>query len=230
MRYVACSSATLRPITLPCLVIHNVTVGSHSADFVHTDPIANLTISNAQDVHNHPELKRKLYSALQEGDEGELSIAIPKEVSLRQSGNRTVSGIISEGMSSLLLSRNQNQSVGLAATPEPQTPGHPVPHAAPVPEFTPILVSITYSIKNPADGIQFVLPSESYQTVSFQHSYVLFLFFTKSPLASAARFHHSVFTRHCTLLGALRGQPVGEVYMGFRIHSPSIVRTARFAV
>ena len=52
-----------------------------------------------QDVHNHPELKRKLYSALQEGDEGELSIAIPKEVSLRQSGNRAVSGIISEGMS-----------------------------------------------------------------------------------------------------------------------------------
>ena len=83
-------------ITRRRAVIHNVTVGSHSADFVHGDPLASLSVSN-QDVHNHPELKRKLYSALQEGDEGELSIAIPKEVSLRQSGNRAISGLISEG-------------------------------------------------------------------------------------------------------------------------------------
>ena len=59
-------------------VIHNILVASHPADFVHTDPLASLSVSNAQDVHHHPELKRKLYSALQEGDEGELSIAIPK--------------------------------------------------------------------------------------------------------------------------------------------------------
>ncbi|PIL31521.1 hypothetical protein GSI_06223 [Ganoderma sinense ZZ0214-1] len=127
--------------------IHSVTVASHPADFVHSDPIANLTVSDATDVHHHPELKRKVYSALQEGDEGELSIAIPKEVSLRQSGHRAASGMVSE-----------------AATPEPQTPGHTSQQSLPVPEFTPILVNIGYSIKNPADGVQFVLPSESYQT------------------------------------------------------------------
>ncbi|TBU50053.1 hypothetical protein BD309DRAFT_996445 [Dichomitus squalens] len=127
--------------------IHSVTVASHPADFVHSDPLATLSVSDATDVHHHPELKRKVYSALQEGDEGELSIAIPKEVSLRQSGHRAANGLISE-----------------AATPEPQTPGHPSQPLFPVPEFTPILVNIGYSIKNPADGIQFVLPSESYQT------------------------------------------------------------------
>ncbi|KAH9943990.1 uncharacterized protein BXZ73DRAFT_39443 [Epithele typhae] len=128
-------------------VIHSVTVGSHSADFVHVDPITSLSVSNAQDIHCHPELKRKLYSALQEGDEGELSIAIPQEISLRQSGHRTIPGIISE-----------------AATPEPQTPGHPAQNAASLPEFTPILVNVTYSIRNPADGVQFVVPSDSYPT------------------------------------------------------------------
>jgi transcription initiation factor TFIID subunit 2 len=64
-----------------------VTVASHRAEFVQYDSIANLAISNPQDVHTHPELKRKLYSALAEGDEGELSIAIPKEVPLKVSGS-----------------------------------------------------------------------------------------------------------------------------------------------
>ena len=63
--------------------------------------MATLSVSDATDVHHHPELKRKVYSALQEGDEGELSIAIPKEVSLRQSGHRVASGIVSEGEYSL---------------------------------------------------------------------------------------------------------------------------------
>lgn len=43
--------------------------------------------SEAQDCHRHPELKRKIYSALQESDEGELSIAIPPEVSLKQASH-----------------------------------------------------------------------------------------------------------------------------------------------
>jgi transcription initiation factor TFIID subunit 2 len=74
-----------------------VTVASHRAEFVQYDPIANLAISNPQDVHTHPELKRKLYSALAEGDEGELSIAIPKEVPLKVSGNVHASIAASEG-------------------------------------------------------------------------------------------------------------------------------------
>jgi transcription initiation factor TFIID subunit 2 len=43
--------------------------------------------AEVQDCHRHPELKRKIYSAMQESDEGELSIAIPTEVSLKHSGH-----------------------------------------------------------------------------------------------------------------------------------------------
>lgn len=74
-----------------------MTVASHRAEFVQYDTLANLTISNPQDVHTHPELKRKLYSALAEGDEGELSIAIPKEVPLKVSGSVHASIAASEG-------------------------------------------------------------------------------------------------------------------------------------
>ena len=77
--------------------IHNVTVASHRADFIHHDSLANLSISNPQDVHTHPELKRKVYSALAEDDEGGLSIVIPKEVSLKQSGNSLTGDVVSEG-------------------------------------------------------------------------------------------------------------------------------------
>ena len=64
---------------------------------MHYDPLANLTVSNPADCHTYPELKRKLYSALAEGDEGELSIALPKEVALKQSGHAFASGVRSEG-------------------------------------------------------------------------------------------------------------------------------------
>lgn len=64
-------------------VIQSVTVASYPADFVHYDAVANLNVSNPSDCHRFSELKRKLYSALAEGDEGELSIAIPKEVPIR---------------------------------------------------------------------------------------------------------------------------------------------------
>ncbi|KIJ22155.1 hypothetical protein PAXINDRAFT_6271 [Paxillus involutus ATCC 200175] len=128
--------------------IHSVTVASHQADFVHLDPLAQINISTPQDCHTYPELKRKIYSALAEGDEGELSIAIPKEVSLRQSGHAghsMASGLASE-----------------VATPEPQTPGPSSQTPAPGPEFMPIVVHIGYSLRNPVDGIQFVLPTDAY--------------------------------------------------------------------
>jgi len=50
--------------------------------------MTNLSISNPQDCHTYPELKRKIYSALADGDEGELSIAIPKEVPIRPLGTQ----------------------------------------------------------------------------------------------------------------------------------------------
>ncbi|KAI0639863.1 hypothetical protein C8Q77DRAFT_1083269 [Trametes polyzona] len=127
--------------------IHSVTVGSFPADFVHHDPFAHLSVSSGGDVHNHPELKRRVYSALAEGDEGELSICIPKEVAVTPSGHRAQAGIVSE-----------------AATPEPQTPGHLAQPSHPVTEYRQIEVTINYSLKNPADGVQFVLPSEHYPT------------------------------------------------------------------
>jgi len=64
-------------------VIQSVTVASYPAEFVHYDAVANLNVSNPSDCHRFSELKRRLYSALAEGDEGELSIAIPKEVPIR---------------------------------------------------------------------------------------------------------------------------------------------------
>lgn len=67
----------------PSPVIQSVTVASYPAEFVHYDAVANLNVSNPSDCHRFSELKRKLYSALAEGDEGELSIAIPKEVPIR---------------------------------------------------------------------------------------------------------------------------------------------------
>ncbi|KAG5340743.1 hypothetical protein C0989_000407 [Termitomyces sp. Mn162] len=96
--------------------------------------------SEAHDCHRHPELKRKLYTALQEGDEGELAIALPKEVPLKQSGHVSSSTVFSE-----------------AATPEPQTPG-----VQSVPEFAPITINIVYSLRNPVDGFEFVLPTDAY--------------------------------------------------------------------
>ncbi|GAB1524178.1 hypothetical protein RhiTH_007331 [Rhizoctonia solani] len=71
--------------------VHNVSVcvapGSESiqADFVHTDPTQAVTVSDTTDVHLHPELKRKLFAAGAEADEGELSIAIPPSFSLHPS-------------------------------------------------------------------------------------------------------------------------------------------------
>jgi len=73
-----------------------VTVGGHAATFTHIDPFANILMpgqAESQDCHRHPELKRKLYSVLQESDEGELAIAIPTEVALKQSGHSS-SGFI----------------------------------------------------------------------------------------------------------------------------------------
>lgn len=51
------------------------------ADFVHHDP-TQISVSDPTDVHIHPELKRKLFAAEAEADEGELSVAIPQSFSL----------------------------------------------------------------------------------------------------------------------------------------------------
>ena len=54
----------------------------------------------------------------------------------------------------------------LAATPEPQTPGITSHPGLPAFEFAPIVVKITYSLRNPVDGVEFVLPTDAYPYVS----------------------------------------------------------------
>ncbi|KZT27583.1 hypothetical protein NEOLEDRAFT_1130581 [Neolentinus lepideus HHB14362 ss-1] len=126
--------------------IHSVTVAAHQADFIHQDPLSSLSISDPRDVHNHPELKRKVYSALAEGDEGELSIAIPAQVRLSKSGSSINGGLASE-----------------VGTPEPQTPGPSSQTAnTGLAEYSPITIKIVYSLRNASDGLQFVIPSDAY--------------------------------------------------------------------
>ena len=77
-------------------------MGGHPADFTHHDPLSSINMggpSEAADCHRHPELKRKVYSALQECDEGELSIAIPAEVSLKSSGHSSGFNYTNDGAS-----------------------------------------------------------------------------------------------------------------------------------
>jgi hypothetical protein len=90
MWYVCCLVYALWILIESRTAIHTVTVSGHQADFTHNDPLSNITIgvpNEAPDCHRHPELKRKIYSALQEGDDGELGITIPREVPLKQSGH-----------------------------------------------------------------------------------------------------------------------------------------------
>lgn len=56
------------------------------ADFVHHDPTQTVAVSDATDVHLYPELKRRLFGAAAEADEGELSIAIPAAFPLHPVG------------------------------------------------------------------------------------------------------------------------------------------------
>ncbi|KAF8580130.1 hypothetical protein K439DRAFT_1648275 [Ramaria rubella] len=124
--------------------IENVTVASHPAEFVQFDPVANMNVSDPTDFHVYPEVKRRFYSALAEGDDGELAISIPHQVSVKQSSSNVTGLIASE-----------------AATPEPTTPGHRQPTPVLL-EFSPITVAIEYTLRHPVDGVQFVLPTESY--------------------------------------------------------------------
>ena len=74
-------------------------MAGHQADFSHNDPLSNITIgasNEAPDCHRHPELKRKIYSALQEGDEGELGITLPREVPFKHSGHIASEQVSSE--------------------------------------------------------------------------------------------------------------------------------------
>ena len=64
--------------------IESVMVASHPAEFMQYDPVSNMNVSDPTDFHIYPEVKRRFYSALAEGDEGELAIHIPHQVAIKQ--------------------------------------------------------------------------------------------------------------------------------------------------
>ena len=69
-------------------------VGGHIVqDWIHHDPLLNVTSSDIIDCHRHPEVKRKLYSAYAECDEGELAIPIPRQVPVKSQGHASSSGL-----------------------------------------------------------------------------------------------------------------------------------------
>lgn len=72
-----------------------MTVGAHSAEFSHHDPLSHLSVSghdNPPDCHRHPELKRKVYSGMQDSSEGELSITVPAEVVVQHAEKASFNG------------------------------------------------------------------------------------------------------------------------------------------
>ncbi|KAG9000448.1 hypothetical protein FRB94_005418 [Tulasnella sp. JGI-2019a] len=128
----------LKSIHLHCrqCEVTKVTVASQLADYVHYDPLAQVTVANPTDVHVYPEIKRKIYSALSDGDEGELSIGMPAEVIAR-------------------LNAAKDQMID-ALTPGASS------FASSAIEAIPLVVRIEYMLQDPADGLEFVVPSELY--------------------------------------------------------------------
>ena len=144
-------------------------MGPYAADFIQYDPFANLSVSNPQDCHNHPELKRKVYAAYSEGDEGELSIAIPRDVSLKSFGISSHNGVASECayLHYHILDTGDAYTSPIDGTPEPQTRASSLAPTATT-EFAPLVVHVEYSLRNPVDGVEFVMPTDAYPYVSIE--------------------------------------------------------------
>jgi transcription initiation factor TFIID subunit 2 len=128
-------------------------VNGHAANFVYFDPLANLGVSKPEEFNQYPELKRKLYSALSESDEGELSIGFPDQVSvtLVNPPASSAPGPVTNGAT--------------PATATAAAAAAPTTTAAASREYQPITVRIEYMVKHPGDGIQFILPSETHPFV-----------------------------------------------------------------
>lgn len=120
--------------------IHSISVAGETADYVLQDYFSSLGPSKADDVHSFPEIKRKLFTALADSDEGALSIAIP----------------------------SSQLPVRLSTTREPtlSPAGFRATESESTSQFAPITILIHYSLRNPRDGIQFVLPTDAYPYVS----------------------------------------------------------------
>lgn len=144
-------------------------MGHYAADFIQYDPFANLSVSNPQDCHNHPELKRKVYAAYSEGDEGELSIAIPRDVSIKPFGVSLPNGVASECAyrHRYVLGVRDAYTLPADGTPEPHTRASSLAPTTTT-EFAPLVVHVEYSLRNPVDGVEFVMPTDAYPYVSVE--------------------------------------------------------------
>ena len=156
-----------------------------------------------------------MYSAYQDSDEGELSIAIPSQVSLRASsasmpGIQGTSSAWQKPSAKLILTR----PFTIAATPEPHTPGGA--HAPNATEFAPIIINIAYMLRNPADGFQFVLPSDAHPYVSSIQAGACTSLTICGFVACSALLYHPLFTRCCSMLGSVHRQHLGEIHLGVR--------------
>jgi transcription initiation factor TFIID subunit 2 len=125
--------------------IHHITIADTAADFVLQDPFANLGPTKPDDVHSFPEIKRKMFSAFSDADEGELSIAIPSSL-------LPVPRSLQTPTKDSLLRETQGALPNSTANPSS--------------EFAPLTVVIHYSLRSPHDGVHFVLPTDTYPYVS----------------------------------------------------------------
>ncbi|KAF8323748.1 hypothetical protein DL93DRAFT_8248 [Clavulina sp. PMI_390] len=138
------NNANLRTLHLHSrqCTIDNVSVAGQPADFVLQDPQSNLGPSKPDDVHGFAEMKRKMFTAFSEADEGELSIALPPSL---LPVPRSVPSEPKEGTPSTSNPSRQSNSTS---------------------EFAPISVLIHYSMRSPSNGLEFVLPTDAYPYVS----------------------------------------------------------------
>lgn len=133
------TTGELKTIYLHCrqCEIESITVASHRAEFLHHDPLTSPMVGNGKDCHSYPEMKRRLFSALAECEDGELAIGIPGQVSLKQSDVTIRMHTVSE-------------------------PGHTPAALIPPAEFAPINVHIEYTLRRPVDGLQFNIPTDAH--------------------------------------------------------------------
>lgn len=135
-----------------------------------------MTVSKPEEFNGYPELKRKLYSALSESDEGELSIGIPPQVTIEATNQPTA--------------------------PTTSTTANAASQATH--EFMALTVRIEYSLRNPVDGIQFVLPSDAYPFVSLTFSLFSSLVSDVFVSARSSRLYLAYFPGRRSVLGTMR--------------------------
>ncbi|TIB98529.1 hypothetical protein E3Q18_02027 [Wallemia mellicola] len=134
----------------------NPTATPIPTDFTHRDPQSHINLAENEgkdgkvDVHRHPELKRKVYSALAQGDEGELSISLPPGCIVRGLGDNVQPEIppSSADKDKEDPKEQKEQKEQKETTQNTQ-------------DFAPITIFVEFSITQPFEGLQVVKPTET---------------------------------------------------------------------